>query len=430
VECRDNLIVCFTGVVTLSKIDAIASLRALDLPVNRYVAFENDCLLPMGWVGEDSHDIAAAFWRKNAKSCQKLLDMVRQMVPAETQRFIDLHLTRQVFVEIVHEEARKVDQLNDKKALSQRLANDLAQKLATMSDNQDYVYEVDEEHVDVVQKEMTRTVVENIAPAKVTQCFVCNNICHNPCHLDELFARGHCSIRNCTAFGGKGDTCQQCQHGYQVHGHMQSITKEVKYTENIRTPRYTRVKKTDTAKEKRYTAAKDATADVQKRLEAARIEIRDLDDELDLSLRYIAFLYCRLREQSMQPINEYYLEYLDFREQQLKRETRITQSEFRTRLGAIRQKRNEYRLVKDKIDRTKKNAPCLTRRQLEALQQRCETKMKESAFAADIRIFKPAHPDGQYVLVTPRAFEQRANARLNQDIFSSVANGIGSFFSA
>lgn len=55
--------------------------------------------------------------------------------------------------------------------------NDLAQKLATMSDNQDYVYEVDEEHVDVVQKEMTRTVVENIAPAKVTQCFVCNNIC-------------------------------------------------------------------------------------------------------------------------------------------------------------------------------------------------------------------------------------------------------------
>jgi len=440
-ECRDNLIVCFTCVVNAGKIDALASLRTLGIPVVKYVAFENDCLLPKKLVGEENQDTAEVFWKKNAKSCQKLVEIVRQMKPQETQQFADLHVTRQVLVELVHQEARKVDELDDKKALNQRLANDLMQKSAAMSDNEGYVYEIDEQQFDIVEQEMTRTVEVSIAPAKVTQCFTCNNLCHNPCHLSELILCGEYSIRNCEAFRRlllfRRDTCTECNHGYMVHGHTQTITKQEKYLGTIRVPKYTHVKKTDAAKEKRYTAAKDAKADVEQRRADAQKDIDDLDYELQQSLRLIAFLYCRLRDLSMQPINEFYLEYLDFREQQLKRETSISESECQARLEAIRVKRNEYRLVKQTVDDlSKRKAPVMTRGQLEFLQQRYERKMKESALASDIKIFKPAHADGEYVLSKPgarpaftdpsfRNDEQPTAKRENQE--STAGNALWSF---
>lgn len=78
--------------IVSDKIDALATLRGLGIPVDRYVVFENDCLLPKEWVGDDAQMIASSFWKLNRKYCDQLLKMVCVMNPKDTMRFADLHV--------------------------------------------------------------------------------------------------------------------------------------------------------------------------------------------------------------------------------------------------------------------------------------------------------------------------------------------------
>lgn len=73
-----------------NKIDALETLRAMEIPVDRYVTFENDCLLPKECVAKAFQPLAAAYWEFNKTSCQKLLATLRGMHPQETEPFADV----------------------------------------------------------------------------------------------------------------------------------------------------------------------------------------------------------------------------------------------------------------------------------------------------------------------------------------------------
>jgi len=386
IECRENFVVCFTCAANATKIDALETLRALEIPVDRYVTFENDCLLPKECVAKAFQPLAAVYWEFNKTSCQKLLATLRGMHPQETEPFADVLVTRHVLLEIVQEEVRNVDCLHKTKALHQRLANELASKLDEMKANADYNYVIDEERVEEVQQQMTRMVTENIAPKKVTQCFECHKICHDPCSLPAVYSRGHCEIQKCDAFtsGGNsagGDMCNRCGHGYMVHGHTQMISREEKYTETIRKPTYKRgVKKTDIAKEKRYLAANVGKADAEQHYAVAEREMADLDARMQGSVRIIAFLYFLLNELSWVPVNEDYLQLLDLRTQELQSDKSITESEYQMLSEELRQKKQEYLLIKQAAT-LPQSSLVLDDSQKGFLQQRVEAKMKDLGIA-------------------------------------------------
>jgi hypothetical protein len=46
-ECEKNFVVLFSHVVNFKKIDAIPCLQELEISVDKYFYFENDCLCPL-----------------------------------------------------------------------------------------------------------------------------------------------------------------------------------------------------------------------------------------------------------------------------------------------------------------------------------------------------------------------------------------------
>ena len=62
--------------------------------MDRWVTFENDCLLPREWVGAKAAKIASVFWGFNGESFLQLLNMVQGMRPQATARFADVHVSQ------------------------------------------------------------------------------------------------------------------------------------------------------------------------------------------------------------------------------------------------------------------------------------------------------------------------------------------------
>jgi hypothetical protein len=79
--------------------------------------------------------------------------------------------------------------------------------------------------LETVTKTRKATRKRSIKPGKATHCYNCLSFCHNPCHLDEIYKKGHRDLVNCTAFNGK-EECGECHHSVDFHGHTDEISEE------------------------------------------------------------------------------------------------------------------------------------------------------------------------------------------------------------
>lgn len=76
------------------KIIALELLQRSKIPLDRYVVFENDFILPSDCVAEDDQSIAIAFWELNRKNCWKLLTMVRDMKLRDCSSLANSHASQ------------------------------------------------------------------------------------------------------------------------------------------------------------------------------------------------------------------------------------------------------------------------------------------------------------------------------------------------
>ena len=121
-ECKNNFILCFTGVVNKFKIDALPAINSMGIPTERMVYFENDCLIPPQRLpsrDEDYEEMADRFWISNKKNYLNAIKLAFKMTPQKTKEIKDLHSNKSILIHLVHDECHIVESVNDKKKFNQ-----------------------------------------------------------------------------------------------------------------------------------------------------------------------------------------------------------------------------------------------------------------------------------------------------------------------
>lgn len=358
-ECQNNFIVCFTAVVSKFKIDATHAIQAMGIPIDKKVYFENDCLIPAKLLPDlDSNylDTAKIFWKTNKLNYKQLLDYAGKMQPRKSKALKELHAKKSTLILLVNEEAHKVDELNQEKIVLQRYQKEDEELLLEMNNNKDYEYQVDDSQPYTVTEYVEVIEEKDISPDKITQCFVCLNYCHNPCYLDDVYVRGDViNMKNCSCFSGK-QTCQRspCNHGIDVHGHTQIRKDKVKKPVTKTEYKIKKVKKTNEHKKNSYNQATNAQVQLQQNMVGLKSRIQQLEKDLESSYKTMAYLYNNIQKDSLEPINEYFLEYLEFQEKEVRKRTDISETSLRNKLKQINLSRSEYRYFKTIVEKCMK----------------------------------------------------------------------------
>ena len=91
------------------------------------------------------------------------------------------------------------------------------------------------------------------------------------------------------------------------------------------------------------------------------------------SYREIVHIYMKIQEKSLQPANEYFLDYLDDRESALRLNNDISNAEVQTMFQEIEHSRQEYLLMNDVVAKAISSSQNLTRNEIEELEIRMRT---------------------------------------------------------
>lgn len=239
-EAADNVLIALTHCQS-QKYDALVPLKTLGIDTARFVAFENSCFVPLEEQKKvyDADDLECKtmmdqfYWKGNEKNAAKLLDLVRGCVPRPGRKLKLLHCQRELLLALVHDESRAAQTSSEKNSL---VATNL-HELCAVRDAFGRQRAKGGGGRLVLRRESRQVkdfVLESIAPAKITQCTLCLSLCHNPCHLDQVYSKGHMKLLGCDAFsqfgrshGSDPEVCNACKHNYRVHEHVQHVRKEV-----------------------------------------------------------------------------------------------------------------------------------------------------------------------------------------------------------
>ena len=105
-ECLNNFILCFTHVVNRYKIDALPTIKAMGIPIDKMVYFDNDCLIPPKKLPIDDkvyEDMAQKYWEFNRKNFKRFIELSLEMTPQKTKDVEDLYETRSALMRKIHE---------------------------------------------------------------------------------------------------------------------------------------------------------------------------------------------------------------------------------------------------------------------------------------------------------------------------------------
>ena len=83
------MFVCFSNAVNTNKVDALPSLKEMNLPLDNVLFFENDCLLPFTVIEDEDYRIMSGkFWARNEKNFKQLLMKCESTEPICTEIFV------------------------------------------------------------------------------------------------------------------------------------------------------------------------------------------------------------------------------------------------------------------------------------------------------------------------------------------------------
>lgn len=352
-ECQKNFIICFTGVVNPTKIDSLGAMQQMEIPTDNYLYFENDCLLPLNLIpnyDEDYEEMTTMYWNRNMKNFKKLLEIASNMIPQSSEPIMVLHHNKSMLHRLVHQESHKAQSINAKKANLDRRKMDIAEAQQEINLNQDHTKPIDQMESYLEDQPYSKWENTPIAPDKATVCRFCDSLCHNPCGLELISGKGNLEFKNCYAFGGS-TVCNQCNCNINDHEHTQTIRKLITKIQQVPATRKVSINFTDTSKKTRFETGQQNLQIYQSQLATLNNEISSLESELQNSYKKMAFLFTQINSTSLKPINDRFLEYLDFLEKNLKENRSISNTKLNERLAEIEESRKQYNLI---VDVTKK----------------------------------------------------------------------------
>ena len=358
-ECQNNFIVCFTNVVNKFKIDALGAMKSMAIPTKNFVFFENDCLIPPTLIPDyDSGygNVAKTFWEANTTNFNKLIEVSLLMTPQKAEKLVDLHCNKTILLQLIEEESQKVSTINDTKRVVQQNQAEIQSYLSQINLNKDFVFNGTTLEYYTVDIDVP-DVREEYSSDKLTQCVkaACYNSCHDPCGLDETYStEGHHKMKNCYAFGGNNN-CQFCKHSVDYHKHTNYRKVKCTKKEPVTKCRSVPITNTDWSMKQRFEEADKKKKELETIITQQNQKIGNLEGEIKSSYRKMAFVYQVINNTSLQPMNDSYLSYLDYREKIIKDDVKLTQNEMKLLLNDVENSRKQYQLMMDVVQVAMKN---------------------------------------------------------------------------
>jgi GTP-binding protein EngB required for normal cell division/predicted solute-binding protein len=356
-ECKNNFIVCFTGVVSKNKIDAFSALETMLIPLVNITYFENDCLIPPQQIDnfdEEYGDSAKVYWKNNRRNFDKLIDIASKMIPQNAKKIKELHCNKSILNQLVMKETDKILEQKQKQDSITITKNQVNVYINEISNNSNHTDIQSTKKFKKVQK--SRVIYESIKPKKATQCCTCEKLCHYPCDLDDVYGKGDINLKGCYCMSG--DNCNACSHNYSSHTHTQEIKKTI-YFDDDEDDGFNYTSIVNAAKKQNYDNATQQKQFLESRIATLNQEVARLKDGIDSSFKKINFLYFQIQNQSMSPINQYFLELIDYKIDEAKKNTKLTLDEQDSQIESFKKAREQYLLMQERFSLAQKSSVCL-----------------------------------------------------------------------
>ena len=365
-DCSDNFIVCFTGAPNPKKIDGLAALKEMKIPTNKYFTFENDYLIPKHlWlektgVGSDPALQAkyqstlrkmGDFWEEAKDIFDSLFDHIKSLIPQPGKSLLEMSLKRQIIRKLISENSDKFTAVQMRMSRLDHRQKELADLKTKLTDNQDYETTEYKLVKKVRYHPQTKMEEQDISPEKITQCLVCKNLCHDPCHLDHVCVKGQINLQQCAALGGT-DTCirPECLHSREDHWHthlkMMEVTEQIpeEYME------MDNVVEIDADKQASYIHASQQIPQIDAMVQDLQNEVAVAQQELSAIYRQIAYLHSQLDKESQFVRNEFFGEYLEYKRTMLFSNAKLTEEEKQQEMAFLKKADSDYQSLKHVIE--------------------------------------------------------------------------------
>lgn len=274
--------------------------------------------------------------------------MSLEMMPIKSSDIKELHSKKTVLTNLIYKELNNVENLSNEQLALKRSLNEIDLQISEMKKHSNFEYTDTE--VDYYDDEISyKKIVEvDISPNKITQCCNCNSKCHNPCNLDGVLSRGDINLKGCAAFSNN-ETCKVCGHSIDVHTHTQKEKREENATRSIKKPSIRTVTKVDSNKKNIYSQAENKKNSLSSYVMEQERSIKQLQLNLNKAYRKIAFIFNEIKSKSLSHINEYFLDYIEVRENAIKSNEKLNSKELENELKEIDKCRKEYQMKKEAL---------------------------------------------------------------------------------
>ncbi|KAL4512568.1 hypothetical protein ABPG72_020405 [Tetrahymena utriculariae] len=351
-DYQNNFIVCFTGVVNPAKIDAETVLQEIGIPCEKQIYFENDCLTHIDHLKGKIDDkklksykrSAENFWEQNKEQFHELLSIIKSLQPKKTRDLLDLLVKKESIIKIVFEKIRQIQTQQQEQENLEQI------KISYQKVLFDFNNVGPQERIEIKQKQVPYQVTRQrtvIVKDKVTFCYQCQQKCHNPCSLSEIYSKGSYQFYKCTAFFLF--VCVKCYHTVSHHGHTNEIPED--YVETLyRTEDYTvTVKDINNITKKELLESKKRY--YSQKIQEMQFEINNKELEIERDLKLIALLYEEVKKISLDPTHDTTIEYLDCQINQTKKSNTLGVEERDSLIKKYKNSKQLYITVKQQIQK-------------------------------------------------------------------------------
>ena len=363
-DCINNFIICFTAMgYNRQQESAEEAMKHLSVNTKHCFKFENSCLTPREDIDNLIKDESSKKqllkdnkhnWHENAKEFIKMIKTITTFVSLDGKKMLDLHYNKGILVRIIHSQTDKLrnkgdvqKKVDDETNRTIKMKEDLSRRDTNFNIQTD-TFEILEEDVEV------EYLQENfIKPNKITQCNICQNLCHNPCHLDQVYSKGHLELKGCAAFNGR-DTCSECKHSYEDHSHTQ--IQKMKLTIVKKSKKYVRTLRTteDTHNVNWFKSKEDIIKHMEAEIASNQDMITVWNKEIELYFKKIAYVYSLIVQQ-MCPSdmkqgaavgqNKYFRTYIENNIAEVKKSKKYNEVEIKDKVRQYEKYMEEYMLI-------------------------------------------------------------------------------------
>ena len=374
-----NFMVCFTNCVNPSKIDALDTLKEMNIPITQsnFFCFENDSLTPpvellkVAGIELDSkgclknaEDRQRAsevmthpklFWNNNRSQFKVMVERVMKTDLRSGEDMVEIQNQKSMQTKLVKRYADKFIEKQEETMRLQANHRKIVNLQREIQENKDYVHSGIRQVKKVRKVKATRFEDQELPEGtKITQCLDCKHLCHNPCQLDGVYQKGNLELKLCDAFQSN-DRCRrtECKHSYAVHTHTTVIRKEVEYEVEEFYFEAQSFDVKDYDKESLVEAARLQEEEIQSAIRELEPKLKTLESEMNSVYRLVAYTHQMLSNSAICAENEHFLEYLECRKEIIEKNHEKTAEQKRLEKDQIDKAKQEYLLVKEAV-RTQK----------------------------------------------------------------------------